>query len=197
MNIATLKSGAAAPFAHLFGRAPKVDAKAEEPKDDKDKKDAKAEEPCDDKDKKAESGDDKDKDGDKDKKDAKKSKAESDDEDDKEEMKAQAHASGNALGIQAERARWVSTLSNPAAAGRGEAALTLLSTTDLASEQIVATLKSLPAATAKSGGLSERMNAAQIPNPGNGGNEAPADGPQAAAAAMMAVYDRLTDTAKK
>lgn len=60
-------------------------------------------------------------------------------EEEEEQEEAQA-------GRQQERARWATVLSSPQAAGRVETACTLLATTDLSAEQVIGTLKAVPAA---------------------------------------------------
>lgn len=191
-----MKSGAAAsPFAGLFRSGPKVSAK----KAEDDKKDEEMESP--------EDGDEKDKDDDKEK--GKKAKAEKSDEecaeDDEEEARAESEDDDKdekkdekAKAVAAERTRWVSVLSSDAAAGKGEAACTMLAETDMSAKQITSVLKGLPGAEAKSGrrSLDERMASRTQVNPGAGGDEKPAEGPQATAAAMRSVYDRLVGRSK-
>lgn len=89
---------------------------------------------------------------------------------DDEEKKAAARAEG----ITAERTRWETVLSSPAAEGKGAQACEMLAGTDLSGERIISALGKMtaPTAAAPVHGLSARMAA----------NKTPAPSPTAAAA---------------
>ncbi len=185
MNLSTLKSGAAAPFAALFGRSAKSSAKRAEGDDDKkkdddkkdDDKESKSKAEGDEPEKKKDKDDDKSKKGEDDKKDPECA------EDDEEEEKAEAR------GQKAERTRWTSVLASAEAVGRGESACMLLSTTELNVGQITKVLSTIQADT-KGGGLSDRMRAVTTPNPGTGEETEDPSNPRAVGAAITAVYSR-------
>lgn len=171
MNIASLKSGAAAPFAHLFGRAtvtkkaqeeenkPGCEEEAEEKKTEEEAEEKKTEA----KKSEAKKTDKKDGDGDE------KEHDDEEDDDDEEDMEEKHQKKGK----KAERARWVTVLQSKAAAGRVESALTMLATTEMEAGQIISVLSTIPAEAKAKSGISERMDKTPIPNVGAG---APASG---------------------
>lgn len=168
MSKPSIFAGAAAPFAHLLGRSkPAAVAPASAAEDEKDERKRKEGESDEDYDARMKKLDEK---KEHEEEEAKKAEKE---EREKEEAKATA-----AEGAKAERTRWTQVFASELVVGRVATACTLLSTTDMAVDQILAVLKTTPA-EAKAGRLGDRMGEVRVPvigadTPAKPGTDTPA-----------------------
>jgi hypothetical protein len=206
--------GSASTFAHLLGRAPKARAEDDRDEDDKKPKDSKKaaddSDEDDDKDKDAKSSraeDKKDDDDDKDK-DAKSSRADDDDEDmsaeeddeDEDDKKDKGDAKASAA-RRRERARCAAIFGTKAAGARPDVAAHLAFESNMGRRAACSLLKTLAAGQASVKGLSARMEGMQNVGPGQDRASAPT-GRQALnaswdAAAKRAGVNKPDATAKR